>query len=61
MLILPVLKGELNRRGQGVILYLCQWNVAAWGHVNWVPLKGGLGLKEIRQQEKNEAKTNLSV
>jgi hypothetical protein len=29
--------------------------------VNWVPLKGRLGLKEIRQQEKNEAKTNLSV
>jgi hypothetical protein len=29
--------------------------------VNWVPLKGSLGLKEIRQREKNEAKTNLSV
>jgi hypothetical protein len=29
--------------------------------MNWVPLKGGLGLKEIRGQEKNEAKTNLSV
>jgi hypothetical protein len=35
--------------------------VAACGHVNWVPLKGGLGLKEIRQQEKKEAKTSLSV
>ena len=23
-------------------------SVASCGHVNWVPLKGGLGLKEIR-------------
>jgi hypothetical protein len=29
--------------------------------MNWVPLKGRLGLKEISRQEKNEAKTNLSV
>jgi hypothetical protein len=29
--------------------------------VNWLHLIGGLGLKEIRWQEKNEAKTNLSV
>jgi hypothetical protein len=35
--------------------------VAARGHVNWVPLKGRLGLKDIRLQEKNEAKTNLSI
>jgi hypothetical protein len=35
------------------------YSVAACGQVNWFPLKGGLGLKEIRQQEKNETKTNL--
>jgi hypothetical protein len=35
--------------------------VAACSHVNWVPLKGRLGLKKIRRQEKKEAKTNLSV
>jgi hypothetical protein len=29
--------------------------------MDWVPLKGWLGLKEIRWQEKNEGKTNLSV
>ena len=36
-------------------------SVATCSHVNWVTLKGGLGLKEIRRQEKNKAKTNLSV
>jgi hypothetical protein len=36
-------------------------HVATCSHVNWVPLKGKLGLKEIRRREKNEAKTNLSV
>jgi hypothetical protein len=29
--------------------------------LNWVPQKGSPGLKEIRGQQKNEAKTNLSV
>jgi hypothetical protein len=27
--------------------------------VNWVPLKGGLELKEIRQQEKIEGKADF--
>jgi hypothetical protein len=35
--------------------------IAACGHMNWVPLKGSPGLKEIRGQQKNEAKTNLYV
>jgi hypothetical protein len=33
--------------------------VATCGHVNWVPQKGRLGLKEIRGQQKNKAKTNF--
>jgi hypothetical protein len=32
-----------------VVVLIC---VAACRHVNWVPLKGRLGLKEIRRQEK---------
>jgi hypothetical protein len=36
-------------------------NVAACGHMNWISLKGGVELKEIRHREMNEAKTNLSV
>jgi hypothetical protein len=35
--------------------------VAAHGHVNWVLLKGRLGLNETRQGEKKEAKTNFSL
>jgi hypothetical protein len=29
--------------------------------MNWLSLKGRLGLKEIRQREMNQAKTHLSV
>jgi hypothetical protein len=35
--------------------------VAACGQENRVLLKGRLGLKEIRQREKKEAKTNFSL
>jgi hypothetical protein len=44
-----------------VILVLYDSDAGTNTHCNWIPLKGRLGLKEIRQQEKKEAKTNLSV
>ena len=39
---------------------ICNCKLPA-AYMNWVVLKGRLGLKETRQREKNEAKTIFSL